>query len=1142
MATTMTTMTFPSPRRRVSFSTSAERSSSPPPPLPPTLLGASPPLMRARPHHHHGPGTSLLAALGPKPVRRSALPPPLVQVGETRDKGGGKGGGGSLGLVTPPLSDGEGPVRVGEKRWREERREEEEVEEKAEEKTEEKRVEERTIEKAEDEPPRRRQRPTLLDLLSVPGPLRSPSPPLAKHDTTAPASAAVDAAPAAAALSSKVEGEAQEAQDVVLPPAQQQQQLPTPELTPTGEGPAGPGADGVMDVDDDDGILGGAPPRTPTPPPGGCSLEDRWDGGAESGSLLLLLPSSSLSPVVEDVSPAVEVVSSGPVEPPSRGGSVVPIDAEPVQIDVEPAQIDVPPIQIGVSPVRIDGFPIQIDNSPTTTVVAAATTTIPTTKLDESNDDSPAKPPSFPPSPSPCDDSPVRAASVSRASSPLSDAEEEEEEGELPVVAVIARERTRTPTPPPRLPSRASSHAPSRGHSRAPCTAAPSRAPSAAAAAAAVVPSHVSTAVPSRAPTAAPSRAPSALAMHTAVSVLLAQHAHSHAHSHSHSRSRSASRASTPRYDPTENDLLSSPLSPAPSSSPSLPPGSPAMRAEPAPLTREDSVRVEDEDVLLPVVENERKRALPVREVSRPVKKARTVSPVLCPGEGSGEVVQVKTAKVVVKEVATQVAKAVKEPKEAMKEAPRTTGTRVEVRATRPAKSVPFAKAPGSCASKPAFAQPVVKPFAPVKPAAATAPAIVPTAALKPKVAAPARTPSPADEDPEPRASSEKPRSKGRPKRGKRPRTSEFVFSDSDEEPVSPVTAPISTDVHTKSIASTSASASLTSLPEPKVKKRKATTPLPDSGESGDEEEVVPPPPRRKSKKRSPSLAASLFDEEEFTEAHASSSKRRRRESSSKPANAPSTTSRRRSRRASHGEETGEDLTKVDWERESPLPLDELEGMVIETLATSRATSMSCEVLWRALVGGRPTLGQMVRQRAAADIVDDSGIVKKEEGVPDLGDAAQEEETKPSASAAMSRAEWLHLLTHILSSGQVRTGLFGRVESSASDSDAAGPSPHSPRKPAGAQQRPVDPSLLTAPAPPAQKPPPLSPGRKRLSFKSALRAHWYYVPERDADRERAQVIRSMMRGPGKRSETMKYKQYYWKPLAKITRWDREDEL
>jgi hypothetical protein len=57
-----------------------------------------------------------------------------------------------------------------------------------------------------------------------------------------------------------------------------------------------------------------------------------------------------------------------------------------------------------------------------------------------------------------------------------------------------------------------------------------------------------------------------------------------------------------------------------------------------------------------------------------------------------------------------------------------------------------------------------------------------------------------------------------------------------------------------------------------------------------------------------------------------------------------------------------------------------------------------------------------------------------------------------------------------------------------------------------------------------------------------LEAQWFYVPERDEDQERATLIRSMMPRPGKRSETKKYKQYYYRPLGKISRWDPEDEM
>ena len=58
----------------------------------------------------------------------------------------------------------------------------------------------------------------------------------------------------------------------------------------------------------------------------------------------------------------------------------------------------------------------------------------------------------------------------------------------------------------------------------------------------------------------------------------------------------------------------------------------------------------------------------------------------------------------------------------------------------------------------------------------------------------------------------------------------------------------------------------------------------------------------------------------------------------------------------------------------------------------------------------------------------------------------------------------------------------------------------------------------------------------------ALEARWFYDPERDEDAERAALVRSMMRRPGKRSETKKAKQYYWRPLPKMSRWDAEDEL
>ena len=55
----------------------------------------------------------------------------------------------------------------------------------------------------------------------------------------------------------------------------------------------------------------------------------------------------------------------------------------------------------------------------------------------------------------------------------------------------------------------------------------------------------------------------------------------------------------------------------------------------------------------------------------------------------------------------------------------------------------------------------------------------------------------------------------------------------------------------------------------------------------------------------------------------------------------------------------------------------------------------------------------------------------------------------------------------------------------------------------------------------------------------ALESRWFYVPEKDEDPERASLISAIMPRQ-KRNETKKYKQYYYRPLDKMTRWDPED--
>ncbi|KAF9076871.1 hypothetical protein BDP27DRAFT_1312734 [Rhodocollybia butyracea] len=64
-------------------------------------------------------------------------------------------------------------------------------------------------------------------------------------------------------------------------------------------------------------------------------------------------------------------------------------------------------------------------------------------------------------------------------------------------------------------------------------------------------------------------------------------------------------------------------------------------------------------------------------------------------------------------------------------------------------------------------------------------------------------------------------------------------------------------------------------------------------------------------------------------------------------------------------------------------------------------------------------------------------------------------------------------------------------------------------------------------------------GMVESSFRNDPRAlpppfssRFFYVPDKDPDTERASLIQLTMPGAGKRSETKKYKQYYWKPVGK----------
>jgi hypothetical protein len=111
--------------------------------------------------------------------------------------------------------------------------------------------------------------------------------------------------------------------------------------------------------------------------------------------------------------------------------------------------------------------------------------------------------------------------------------------------------------------------------------------------------------------------------------------------------------------------------------------------------------------------------------------------------------------------------------------------------------------------------------------------------------------------------------------------------------------------------------------------------------------------------------------------------------------------------------------------------------------------------------------------------------------------------------------EWLEFLTLVMEDGVKTCGVFGRVESSNTV------------------------SLFDRIR--SRGSPDISP-RYQDDSDRILDARWFYCPENDEDQDRAALIKSMNPRAEKRNETKKYKQYYWRPLDKISKWDSEDAI
>ncbi|KIY51246.1 hypothetical protein FISHEDRAFT_70889 [Fistulina hepatica ATCC 64428] len=113
----------------------------------------------------------------------------------------------------------------------------------------------------------------------------------------------------------------------------------------------------------------------------------------------------------------------------------------------------------------------------------------------------------------------------------------------------------------------------------------------------------------------------------------------------------------------------------------------------------------------------------------------------------------------------------------------------------------------------------------------------------------------------------------------------------------------------------------------------------------------------------------------------------------------------------------------------------------------------------------------------------------------------------PHLSGLRDADEWQEVIEFVLEEGARSSGVFGKVESSFGGESAVSRRQAKSRVDAGAGKR------------------------------SKGSATWFYVPDNDSDKERAEILRLVM--PEKRRETRKYKQYYFEPLAKIDKWNPE---
>lgn len=122
-----------------------------------------------------------------------------------------------------------------------------------------------------------------------------------------------------------------------------------------------------------------------------------------------------------------------------------------------------------------------------------------------------------------------------------------------------------------------------------------------------------------------------------------------------------------------------------------------------------------------------------------------------------------------------------------------------------------------------------------------------------------------------------------------------------------------------------------------------------------------------------------------------------------------------------------EEHTVPAYTYDLPLPPAELEGMLIETLATARASSLATSALFGALMAARPAL----REMALPTLKDD--VAREREREREEKEREKEKEggrgARAKADAAAKRA-WVPALEELLETGAMRCGVFGKVVNS----------------------------------------------------------------------------------------------------------------